>query len=122
MEKTNKKVLIVEDDVLSYKFLNAVLKRQDIETVLVKNGKEAVDFLKASNDISLVFMDIKLPVMNGVDATIEIRKFLPDIPIIAQTAFAFVEDKNAIMDAGCTDYISKPIEIDALIPMLNKYL
>lgn len=122
MKNTNKKILIVEDDILSYKFLNAVLKRQSIETVIVKNGKEAVDYLKAPNDISLVFMDIKLPVMNGVDATIEIRKFLPDIPIIAQTAFAFVEDKNAIMDAGCTDYISKPIEIDALIPMLNKYL
>jgi len=120
--KKRKTILVVEDDNLSYKFLDTVLKRQGYKTILAKNGKEAVDYLKLPNEIALIFMDIKLPVMNGIDATIEIRKFLPDIPIIAQTAFAFMEDKNAIINAGCTDYISKPIEIDALIPMLNKYL
>lgn len=120
--KKQKTILVVEDDNLSYKFLDTVLKRQGYKTILVKNGKEAVDYLKLPNEIALIFMDIKLPVMNGIDATIEIRKFLPDIPIIAQTAFAFMEDKNTIIEAGCTDYISKPIEIDVLTPMLNKYL
>ncbi len=117
-----KKILIAEDDNLSYKFLETVLKQREYETVHVKNGRDAVDYLKENVDVSLIFMDIKLPVMNGIDATIEIRKFLPQIPIIAQTAFAFTEDREAIIDAGCTDYISKPIEIEALISLLNKYL
>lgn len=121
--ENDKNILIVEDDKLSYQFLDTVLRQRGYKTFLLKNGKEAVDYLKSpDNNICLVFMDIKLPVMNGIDATIEIRKFLPDIPIIAQTAFAFMEDKNKIIEAGCTDYISKPIEIDALISLLNKYL
>jgi hypothetical protein len=67
-------------------------------------------------------MDIKLPGIDGLTTTREIRTFLPDVPIIAQTAFAFASDREKALASGCNDYISKPIDVDVLIKMLVKYL
>ena len=70
----------------------------------------------------MILMDIKLPLKNGLDATREIRKFDPDIPIIAQTAFALSGDEEKALDAGCTDYITKPINRKRLLEMISQYM
>jgi CheY-like chemotaxis protein len=67
-------------------------------------------------------MDIKMPKLNGIEATKEIKRVRPDLPIIAQTAYAMQEDKEKTLKAGCIDYLSKPIKKGVLISMLNKYL
>jgi CheY-like chemotaxis protein len=78
--------------------------------------------VESNPEISLVLMDIKMPVMNGYLATKKIKKLRPDLPVIAQTAYALVGDREKAIQAGCDDYISKPILEEKLIEMLKKYL
>ncbi len=104
-----KTVLIVEDDDASYELLNILLKKQDITPIWATNGLEAIKIIKNNRNIDLVLMDINMPQMNGYVATIEIKKFKPDLPIIAQTAYFISDDKRKALDVGCDDYISKPI-------------
>lgn len=115
-------ILVAEDDDINFFYLEETLKRQNIEVVRAKNGYEAVDFVQDNKKISLVLMDIKMPQLDGASATKIIRDFNKDIPIIAQTAYAMVSDKQALLSAGCNDYISKPIDRDKLGVMLKKYL
>ena len=117
---SKKTILIVEDDDPSYEFLNMVLTKKGINTVWAKNGKEAVD--KCNKNIDLVLMDINIPIMNGYDATKAIKKEFPNIPIIAQTAYAILNDRKKTIEAGCDDYISKPINQQTLISKLHQYL
>jgi CheY-like chemotaxis protein len=119
---SSKKILIVEDDVFSAEYLIEVLSETDAETIVSKNGLEAVDIVKNNPDISLVLMDIQLPGLSGEKATIEIRKFNKDIPIIAQTAHAMSNDREKYLKAGCNDYISKPILMSDLFLKLKKYM
>ena len=88
----------------------------------MKNGLEAVDFAKKNSDIDLILMDLQMPEMNGYDATREIRKIYSDLPIIAQTAFAMSDDRAKAIEAGCNDYLAKPIRSKDLLEMVNKYL
>lgn len=120
--KKNLKILIVEDDTISVKYLNVILKDIAQTIQIVNNGTEAVDMLKAHDDFDLVLMDIKLPRMNGYDATHEIRKFNKDIIIIAQTAYAISGDREKAIAAGCDDYIAKPIVKKDLLNMFAKYM
>ena len=85
------------------------------------NGKEAIKLI-STNTIDLVLMDVKMPVMDGFEATSEIRKINPDIPIIAQTAYAMSEDKIRAKEAGCTDYLAKPVSSELLLEMIGKYV
>lgn len=87
-----------------------------------KNGKEAFEKFKEDKSIDLILMDMRMPLMSGYDAVKEIRKINKEIPIIAQTAFAGTDDKELIMDTGCNDYISKPIDKDLMIKMIGKYV
>lgn len=114
-------VLIAEDDEPSYVFLNEVFKRQNISTYHATNGKEAVDILKSHPDINLVLMDIKMPVMNGLEATEEIKKIKKEIPVIAQSAFVTDTDIQNAIEAGCNDYITKPIQIKTLLDKIAAY-
>ncbi len=114
-------VLIAEDDHPSYILLKEILKQNNINSYHVNNGKDAVNMLKEHEDINLVIMDVKMPVMNGIEATQEIKKIKSDIPIIAQSAFVNESDiKNAI-EAGCNDYITKPIKINELLHKIAHY-
>jgi len=119
--KPNLKILIVEDDTASVKYLNVILKDIAQCIQVVTNGQEAIDLLKNQEDIDLILMDIKLPVMNGYDATREIRKINKDIVIIAQTAYAIAGDREKAIAAGCNDYIAKPIVKKNLLDLLIKY-
>ncbi len=84
-----------------------------------KTGNEAIELCRKNSEIDIILMDIKMPEGNGYKATHEIRKFNEDLIIIAQTAYAQTRDKELAMEAGCNDYISKPIIKDELLKMIN---
>jgi hypothetical protein len=108
------KILIAEDDDPSFLHLSILLKNLASEIMRASDGREAVKLCEENTDIDLILMDIKMPVMDGVAATQEIRRFNSHVFIMAQTAYALVgENKNAIA-AGCNDYITKPIDREEL--------
>lgn len=117
--KENYKILIAEDDEMSYLFLKSLLEKKGFRIAYAKNGAEAVEMVQNDDEISLMLMDIKMPVMNGEEAIRQIRTFNQNIPIIAQTAYAMPADKNKFLEIGSNDYISKPIEINRLIMLLR---
>ncbi|MCF8388612.1 MAG: response regulator, partial [Bacteroidales bacterium] len=98
------------------------LRKTGINILVARNGKEAINMYNNNKNIGLILMDIQLPVLNGIDATKEIRKTDREVPIIAQTAYAMSDDRKKCLDAGCNDYIPKPIKMDILMNKLNKYL
>lgn len=119
----NKGVLIVEDNLSNFEFIKAVLSRTKAKLFWADTGIKAVEiFKKKRKHIHLVLMDIQIPEMDGYEATRLMKKIRSDIPIIAQTAFAMSRDKEKSLDAGCDDYISKPIKPSDLLNMLAKYL
>lgn len=119
MEKT---ILIVEDDEASFEFLKILLENKGVTTYWAKDGKESIKYCKENPDIDLVLMDINMMNMNGYTATKKIKKFRPDLPIIAQTAYAIAGDREKAFDAGCDDYISKPIKKEILMEKIGKWL
>jgi len=117
-----KKVLIVEDERTNSLFLENILRETGILTELVENGVAALEIFHSKTEFDLILMDIQLPGMNGYEVTQEIRKTNKIIPIIAQTAFAMEEDRTKALDAGCNDYIAKPIKKNELFRLMNKLL
>lgn len=115
------KILVVEDDETSALFLKTILKDITQKIVHVKTGEQAVEECKINVDFDLILMDIKMPGINGYEATQQIRQFNKDVVIIAQTAFGLSGDKEKVITAGCNDYISKPINKDDLKKMIEKY-
>jgi signal transduction histidine kinase len=118
----DKLILVVEDDEVNYKFLEAVLHNAEAQVIKADNGYQAVDLCKSINKIDLILMDLKLPDISGFEATRQIRKFNRTIPIIAQTALVLENEKDKCINAGCNDQITKPIEIEKLLKKVNKYL
>ncbi len=118
----NYTILIAEDDDTSYSLLEMILKKENVNIIRAFNGSEAVDIFKQNNDIKCVLMDIKMPIMNGIEATKQIKFINPEIPIIAQTAYAFNVEREQVLAAGCNDYITKPISKKLLLLLLDKYL
>jgi PAS domain S-box-containing protein len=118
----NKKILIAEDNDSNYEYLKAVLSVKKAMLVRAYDGKEALDLLRDHEDVDLVLMDIQMPVLNGYEATRLIKKFKPDLPVIAQTAYAMSEDRERIIRAGCDEYIAKPIQPRKLLSLLEKFL
>lgn len=117
----SKCILVAEDDDLNYKILETVLRRNKAEIVRAKNGKKAVEIFK-EKQFDLVLMDIQMPEMNGYEATREIKKLNYRLPVIAQTAFAMREERDKCIEAGCDDYIVKPINMSELQGKVSKYL
>jgi CheY-like chemotaxis protein len=91
------------------------------ETLKVESGTDAVDVYIKNPDIDLILMDLKMPLMDGYEATRQIRKISKDVVIIAQTAYALTGDKEKALDAGCNDYITKPVERHKLLDIINMY-
>lgn len=118
---SNRTILIVDDVNENYLFLKGLLMHTNATILIAKNGKEAVDVCD-EKDIDLVLMDIRMPVMDGFEATKIIKAKHPDINIIAQTAFASSEDKLKCLRLGCDDYISKPINYKKLFSIISNYL
>jgi len=118
----SKTILVAEDDYIVFLYLNEVLTEKKITVLHANNGIEAVDYCRENENIDIVLMDIKMPKMDGYRATKMIKEFSPNLPIIAQTAFALLGDSKKAIDAGCDDYIPKPIEETALWKMMEKHL
>ncbi len=110
-----KKVLIVEDKVPNTIYLKTLLSKSKIELTFAGDGAQAVEIFKNSQDIDLVLMDIQLPVMDGFEATAMIKEINPLVPVIAQTAFASVEDRDRAIHSGFDDFVSKPINPKELL-------
>ena len=117
----DKVILVVEDVDTNKIFFDAALRRTNAKILWAKDGQEAVEMFKA-NEIDLVLMDLQLPVMDGYTATREIKKIDSKIPIIAQTAHVMSGEREKCLEAGCDDYLSKPIRLQILIDTLSKYL
>ncbi len=126
MEQENKNiVLVAEDEEINFLYIETILEdeiEKDLHILHAKNGLEAVKICENNPEIKLVLMDIKMPKMNGNQATMHIRTFRPLLPIVAQTAFTTDEDKKEALDAGCNDFISKPIDREILIELIKKYI
>ena len=116
------KVLIAEDDETSEMLTRIIIQMFSKEVIKARTGIEAIIACRKNPDIDLVLMDLRMPEMNGYEATRQIRQFNKDIIIIAQTAYALVGDREAAIDAGCNDYISKPIKKDELLLLIQKYM
>jgi two-component system, cell cycle response regulator DivK len=117
-----KYVLVAEDDDFNFLVIETLLSSENYLVFRAKNGEEAVHYFKTHNDISLILMDIQMPVMDGLTATEEIRKLNKNIPIVIQTSFAPDIVKEKAFESGCTDFITKPFSADKLIPKVKEYV
>ena len=113
-----KKILVAEDNDSNYVLMTYLLKK-DFEFERANNGQVAVEMVD-TNSYDLVLMDIKMPVMGGLEATKKIKEIRPELPIIAVTANAFDSDRQAAFDAGCDDFLSKPISSDICLATIAK--
>jgi PAS domain S-box-containing protein len=119
---SSKKCLLVDDnkDVLIY--LNRILVDTGINLMTARSGSEAISIIEQTPDIDVVLLDMQMPEMNGIEATKEIRKIRKDLPIIAQTAFIFEDDKDIILEAGCDACLIKPIRKEHLLAVLSGFI
>ena len=116
-------ILVAEDEEINYLFLEILLKKEiDLDCIIIhaKNGEEAVEICDKNPDIDLILMDLKMPVMDGFEATRQIKELRPNVPIVAQTAFSSAEDKRKVFSLGFDDFLSKPISKEALSAVINK--
>ncbi len=118
----DKTILIAEDEDFNFLFLREVLTITKVNILRAKNGKEAISIFNNTSNIDLVLMDLKMPILSGFEATEEIKRTNKSIPIIAQTAYALSGDREKAIEAGCDEYISKPIEKDVLIQLIAKFI
>jgi len=115
------KILIAEDDEASEMLITINVNKFGKKILKARSGFEAVEFCRNNPDLDLILMDIQMPVINGYEATRQIRQFNTDIVIIAQTAFGLSGDREKAIEAGCNDYIAKPINKDELLSLIQKY-
>jgi CheY-like chemotaxis protein len=106
---TGKVILLAEDEMANYLYVNDIIEDVGAKLIHAKNGLEAIELFRSNADIDLILMDIKMPEMDGVAATRAIKELKKDIPIIALTAYALSGDKEKCLAAGCNDYLSKPV-------------
>lgn len=121
----NHTILIVEDEEVNHLYLSTLFEKQvdlDIQTLHAKNGKEAVAICIENESIDLIIMDLKMPIMNGFEATELIRDIYPDTPIIAQTSYTSKKDHDKATECGCNDIITKPINTKEALQIVKKYL
>ncbi|HBO73658.1 MAG TPA: hypothetical protein DD653_03080 [Marinilabiliales bacterium] len=118
----NKTILLAEDEEINFLFLFELLSKQEIKILHAQNGLEAVELCKTHLEIDLVLMDVKMPEMDGLQATREIRLTRPDLPVIIQSAYAMDSDREAAFLAGATGFVSKPINKNILCEQIQKLL
>lgn len=114
-------VLIVEDDSYNADYLKEVITSKGLKTLMAENGKDAIE-ISVNQRVDLVLMDICLPDIDGYEASRQIKKHKPNLKIIAQTAYASKDDEIKALEAGCSDYIAKPIRSEDLLSMIRKHL
>lgn len=121
-EWKGKKIMVVDDEELNWIYLRDFITPTLAQPIWAKNGKEAVEIYRQDSSIDILIMDFRMPVMNGFDATKEIRSFDQKVPVIALTAYAQQEEKDLFLNAGCNAFLSKPIRTEQLFKILNHFL
>jgi CheY-like chemotaxis protein len=120
---SNRTFLIAEDDEISFKYMDLILSRRTNASILwAINGQMAVEFCKQYEHIDLVLMDLQLPVIDGIEAIRQIKAFKPSLPIIVQTANAYGEECEHCYEAGCDDFITKPVNLQQLLYKIENLL
>ena len=122
MSWNDKTILIAEDEDSNYLYLEAVLVKTGVKILWARHEQEAIDACKENPSIDLVLMDLQMPHLNGYEAFDAIRIINPNIPQVAQTAFAMADDEKKAMDAGFNAYISKPIRKNNLLSLVERFL
>ncbi|MCB2197322.1 MAG: PAS domain-containing protein [Bacteroidetes bacterium] len=131
MENTDKKemkdlknvsILIVEDDADNLEFLRRLILKFGAQVVIAKNGEDAIKAVETDDQIKLVLMDIRLPDIDGFETTQRIKEINPQLPVIAQTAYAMYNDREICLENGCDDYMAKPLNKDILFKKINHYI
>ncbi|HAH23753.1 MAG TPA: response regulator [Prolixibacteraceae bacterium] len=118
----SKTILIVEDEEVSRFFFEKALKKTQANLFFVNDGIEAVNMINENTEIDVVLMDIRLPRMNGFEATSKIKEINPEMPIIIQTAYEMSSAKEEAIQCGCNEFITKPIKLQTLLALLQKHL
>jgi len=119
---SNKTVLIAEDVDDNFLFLKTFLRKTKINVLWAKDGREAIEMCQDNDKIDIVLMDIRMPFIDGYEATRKIKVFRPKLPVIAQTAYALNSDYQKVFDSGCDEYITKPILGKILFQKMKKFL
>lgn len=117
-----KYILIAEDDDSSFYYFKEVLQKTKFEILRAFNGKEAVDMVKHNDEIVLVLMDIQMPLMDGNEASNQIRKIRKELPIIAQTAYVVPDNISKYISINCDELLVKPVAYNTLLAVVNQYL
>lgn len=119
---SKKVILIAEDETNNFLLVREYLSESVFNIIRVENGLDAVNICKNRRDIDIILMDIKMPVMDGIEATRQIRIMRPEIPVIAVTAYAYDTDKKRLLESGFNEYLPKPLKRDSLLKMLKKFI
>lgn len=122
MDLKNKTILVVEDIDINFKLIQAIFSRTNVNLIKAGDGVEAIDRFKANKNIDLVLMDIKLPGISGYEVTKLLKEIRKDVPIIAQTAYSMDGDEEKALEAGCDEYISKPINKNELMEKVERLI
>jgi CheY-like chemotaxis protein len=117
-----KHVLVVEDNMISFKLISAVLSQVKAGVVHAVNGRQAIDLCGPDCQYDLVLMDMQMPEVNGLEATREIKRKCPDLPVIATTANVYDEDEAAFKKAGCDAFLTKPLQFRNLFELMDSLL
>lgn len=117
-----KVILIAEDIFTSTRYYQAALKKTNSEILIAKNGQEAVEIVEENKNIDLILMDIHMPELNGFEATRKIKKINHNISIVMQTAYILSGEKEKSYEAGCDDFLTKPVDLNKLLSVVNNYL
>ena len=117
-----KTVLIVEDNETSNIYFEAALRKTQAVLIWARNGLDAVEIVKNNNQVDLILMDINMPKLDGIEATRIIKGINPEIVIVVQTAFILSGEERMCQEAGCDEFITKPIRLKYLLDTLNRYL
>ena len=117
-----KTILIAEDDELSRYFFEKALKKTRANLFFVPDGMQALKMIEENAEIDLVIMDIRLPKMDGIEATRKIKALNPELPVIVETAYAMDTIRDEALKSGCDEFITKPIRIETLLTILKKHL
>jgi CheY-like chemotaxis protein len=118
---SNRTIIVAEDEEVNFIYLKTALSKTNITILRAHNGEEAVEIARVNPLVELILMDIKMPKMNGLEATRAIKSFRKDIVIVAQTAFAMEEDRKNCQTVGVDDFLSKPVRYKLLFETLSKH-
>lgn len=112
----------MEDDHQNFSYLDILLRPTQAKVLHAEDGQEAIDLCRKYPDINIVLMDIRLPIINGLEATRQILGLRTGMPIIAQTAYAGEEDQQAALNAGCCEFLAKPVRANEMLDLIKKYI